>query len=176
MLQVARAEWLTHGKTFRFRPSGGKEHRRLCDLLMKHRKGSRGFSPLPFSTNPLQLCLFSSVSWVKMFTPTCLEEIWKRLLGRKRNTRGPVPSPSSSHPWLLWLKQNQSLLFALAGAITRKRFSSSCRVCFGSCKLEKQTHERKERNVWNFESGLSSECTHCLRGEASPFFFGKVSC
>ena len=54
---------MTHGKTFRFRPSGGKEHRRLCDFLMKHRKGSRGFSQLPFSTNPLQLCLFSSVSW-----------------------------------------------------------------------------------------------------------------
>ena len=106
-----------------------------------------------------------------MFTPTCLEEIWKRLLGRKRNTRGPVPSSSSSHPWLSWLKQNQSLLFALAGAVTCRRFSSSRRVCFGSCKLEKQTRERKERNVWNFESGLSSERTHCLRGEASPFFF-----
>lgn len=40
-------------------------------------------------------------------------------------------------------------------------------------KLKKQTRERKESSVWNFELGLSSEHTHCLRGEASPFLTKK---
>lgn len=40
-------------------------------------------------------------------------------------------------------------------------------------KLKKQTRERKERSLWTSELGLSSEHTHCLRGEASPFLTKK---
>ena len=165
---------MTHLKTFRFRPSGGKEHRGLCDLLMKHKKDSRGFSPSPPSPLILFYCIyFLRELRVKMFTPTCLEGVLKRFLEEKKKKRSVQHSEPILPSEAIMIKTKAIAVICFSWYSNMQSIQQHLKSLLWKLRLKKQTRERKERSVWNFELGLSSGHTHCLRGEASHFLTKK---